>query len=580
MIAKTARRSKTDSSKQQTAIARRLRVAVWNLELGLFVSELDRPWIDTPFLLQGFLLDNDADLENLRNCCKYVYVDLKLSDEAVAAKLSETVAPEIERVELARDAYDDERVVKDEANLPTSSEAVPMQSGFGQESGDGQDEESATTLVGPTAIEPRPKRQTRSAQARNNPPVSDETRLRFLELVRAIAIDEQKNGRSYLDRISNWLSGLLNRDDASDDPRTSTKVNSELDMSSILPEGASLTVYKIAAPIEVELPRARQAFTQSESVARELARSIEAGDLPDIPAVRACVDNIVDSMIANPDAVMLISRLRDEDINTYHHGVKVSLYLIALGRHLGIPKAQLAELGLIGMLADVGKTKVPRLLLAKPGMLSPAEFELVKGHVDFGLASLDGSAGLTPAVMQGIAQHHERLDGSGYPKGLTGDQLGVYGRMTAIADSFAAMITPRPYANASSAQEALLSLYEWGGSSFSATMIEQFVQAIGVFPVGSLVDLSNGEVAAVVAHNRFRRLEPKVLVLTSPDKSPLATPIERDLFELGKSSHNRLRITKGVRMNSFNLSIRDHYLLNDTAINEAGAGTDRKDASS
>jgi hypothetical protein len=184
VIAKTARLSKTDSSKRQTAIARRLRVAVWNLELGLFVSELDRPWIDTPFLLQGFLLDNDADLENLRNCCKYVYVDLKLSDEAVAAKLSETVAPEIERVELARDAYDDERVVKDEANLPTSSEAVPMQSGFGQESGDGQDEESATTLVGPTAIEPRPKRQTRSAQARNNPPVSDETRLRFLELVR------------------------------------------------------------------------------------------------------------------------------------------------------------------------------------------------------------------------------------------------------------------------------------------------------------------------------------------------------------------------------------------------------------
>jgi HD-GYP domain-containing protein (c-di-GMP phosphodiesterase class II) len=285
-------------------------------------------------------------------------------------------------------------------------------------------------------------------------------------------------------------------------------------------------------------------------------------------------------MIANPDAVMLIARLRDEDIHTYYHGVKVSLYLIALGRHLGIPKAQLAELGLIGMLADVGKVKVPRTLLAKTGALSPAEFEIVKEHVGLGLAWLEGSGGLTSAVMQGIAQHHERLDGSGYPKGLTGDQLGVYGRMTAIADSFTAMITPRPYANASSAQEALLNLYEWGGTLFSAPMIEQFVQAIGVFPVGSLVELSNGEVAAVVAHNRVRRLEPKVLVLTSPDKSPLATPIERDLFELGKSSHNRLRITKGVRMNSFNLSIRDYYLLNDTVIDESGDGPDRRDASS
>jgi hypothetical protein len=152
--------------------------------------------------------------------------------------------------------------------------------------------------------------------------------------------------------------------------------------------------------------------------------------------------------------------------------------------------------------------------------------------------------------------------------------------MAAIADSFTAMITPRPYSNASSAQEALLNLYEWGGTLFSAPMIEQFVQAIGVFPVGSLVELSNGEVAAVVAHNRVRRLEPKVLVLTGPDKSPLATPIERDLFELGKSSHNRLRITKGVRMNSFNLSIRDYYLINDTVINESGDGPDRQDASS
>jgi HD-GYP domain-containing protein (c-di-GMP phosphodiesterase class II) len=354
----------------------------------------------------------------------------------------------------------------------------------------------------------------------------------------------------------------------------------ELDMSSILPEGASLTVYKIDTQLEDELPRARQSFVQVENVARDLAKSIQAGDLPDIPTVRSCVDNIVESMIANPDAVMLISRLRDEDVNTYHHGVKVSIYLIALGRHLGIPKAQLTELGLVGLLADVGKIKLPRSLLAKPGTLSPAEFEVVKGHVDLGLASLEGSGGLTAAVMQGIAQHHERLDGSGYPKGLSGDQIGVYGRMTAIADGFAAMITPRPYANASSAQEALLNLYEWGGTLFSAPMIEQFVQAIGVFPVGSLVELSNGEVAAVVAHNRVRRLEPKVLVLTAPDKSPLANPIERDLFELGKSSVNRLRIARGVRMNSFTLSLRDHYLHDNIAIDQSDAGPARQDASS
>ena len=554
MISKTSIGIEPKNSLAQAATSRQLRVPVSNLELGLFVSELDRPWIETRFLLQGFLLDNEADLESLRIYCKHVYVDLRLSDEKVAARCQATVAPSLEQVVFAQDASDKERLVLDEPKPPTDSDSTP--------------------------IENLRTGRTRSAQARNYPPVSDGTRLRFLELVRAIAIDEQQNGRAFLDRLSDWFNNRLNHNKASPESRRSEQVSSELGMASILPQGVSLTVYENTNPVEAELPRARQAFIHGENVARDIANQIQTDQLPDIPAVKACVDNIVDSMISNPDAVMFISRLRDEDINTYHHGVKVSLYLIALGRHLGIPKAQLAELGLIGMLADVGKIKLPRAILAKPSALTPAEFEIVKDHVDLSLASLDGAAGLTPAVLQGIAQHHERLDGSGYPKGLTGDQIGVYGRMTAIADSFSSMTTPRPYANASLPQEALLNLYECRGTLLSAPLIEQFVQAIGVFPVGSLVELSNGEVAVVVAHNRIRRLEPKVLVLTSPDKSPLATPIERDLFELGKSTVNRLRITKGVRINSFNLSIRDHYLLNDTAINEPGAGPDRQDASS
>jgi HD-GYP domain-containing protein (c-di-GMP phosphodiesterase class II) len=578
MIATIAKGSESKSAVAQAATSRRLRVPVADLELGLFVSELDRAWIGTPFLLQGFLLDNDADLESLRNHCKYVYVDLKLSDETVAAQWQATVAPSLEQVVLAQGAYEDERGVKDEPKLTTHSDATPMQSGFAQASGGEQDEADATTLVGPTPIENRRTRRTRSAQARNDPPVSDETRLRFLELVRAIAVDEQQNGLAFLDRISEWFNRQLNRNEASRESRTSAQKNSELDMTSILPQGVSLTVYENTTSVEAELPRARQAFTHGENVARDIARQIEAGEIPDIPAVKACVDNIVDSMIANPDAMMFIARLRDEAIDIYQHGVKVSLYLIALGRHLGIPMAQLAELGLIGMLADIGKIKLPRALLAKPGALTPVEFDIVRGHVNLSLASLDGLAGLTPAVLQGIAQHHERLDGSGYPNGLTSDQIGVYGRMTAIADSFSAMTSPRPYADAFLAQEALLNLYDWGGTSFSTTLVEQFVQAIGVFPVGSLVELSNGEIAVIVAHNRVRRLEPRVLVLTWPDKTPLGIPLERDLFEMGKSSLNRLRITKGVRMNAFNRTIRDHYLLSDAEIDRSSAAPDRQGA--
>jgi HD-GYP domain-containing protein (c-di-GMP phosphodiesterase class II) len=565
MIAKTAPQRKFDSAIDLTATRRRLRVSVANLELGLFVAELDRPWVDTPFLMQGFLLDNDADLETLRKYCRYVYIDLKFSDEAVAAEWRAAGLGQADEEATSQAAYEDERVVRDAAKLSTSSAATPMQSGFAPAGGDDQDEASATILVGPTPIEPQRASRKRSAQASKDPPVSAETRQRFLEFVRAIASDERQNGRAFLDRVSHWLNTPLFGGKAAPDRQASTQVSGDLDLSGILPQGVSLTIYQDTAPAETELPRARQAFTYGEKITRDIATAIRAGALPDIPEVKDCVNHIVDSMIANPDAVMFIARLRDEDINTYHHGVKVSLYLIALGRHLGIPKAQLIDLGLIGMLADVGKIKLPRALLDKPGPLSPAEFDLVKGHVALGLGSLEGSTGLPSAVLQGIAQHHERLDGSGYPGGLTSDQIGVYGRMSAIADSFSAMTTPQSYANASSAQEALLSLYEAGGTSFSAPLIEQFVQAVGVFPVGSLVELSNGEVAVVVAHNRVRRLEPRVLVLTAPDKSPLATPIERDLFQMAKSSSTRLRITKGLRTNSFSLTIRDHYQLVSSA---------------
>jgi len=559
VITQTARQSESDSAVAQLAASRRLRIAVSELEFGLYVAELDRPWLDTPFLLQGFLADSQIELDTLRKFCSYVYIDLELSDAVVAAKWRSSQSTGSVRHETAAALNADLTGPKSRVKKPVLVESVtPLDA----ELSDDQDDDARTaTADRSTLIENRRAGSNRSFRARTDPRVSDETRQRFREFVRATAISHPVDDAegNVFGRIANWLRNRLIEGQQQDGDAKSKDSHRTQAIADLLPDGVSPVVYRDTKSIETELPRARLAFAKSESVMQDIFRNIKAGEAPDIAAVATCVDDMVESMAANPDAMMWVARLRDEDINTYHHGVKVSLYLIALGRHLGIPKAQLADLGLIGMLADVGKIKLPRSLLAKPGMLSPAEFELVKGHVALGLSALEGSTGLTTAVLQGIAQHHERLDGSGYPNGLKNEQIGVYGRMTAIADSFSAMITPRPYANAASAQETLLSLYEWGGTSFSAPLIEQFVQAVGVFPVGSLVELSNGEVAVVVAHNRVRRLEPKVLVLTWPDKSPLAKPIERDLFEMGKSSRNRLRIMRGLRMNAFGLKLRDYY---------------------
>jgi len=140
------------------------------------------------------------------------------------------------------------------------------------------------------------------------------------------------------------------------------------------------------------------------------------------------------------------------------------------------------------------------------------------------------------SVIEGIAQHHERMNGSGYPHGLKAGQIGIFGRMAGIGDCFAALTKSRPYAEAVSSYEALRSITGWGGEYFHAPLTEQFVQAIGVFPVGSLVELSTGEVAVVVSHNKVRRLKPRVLLLTSPDKTPSAYPIMVDLlYEIGRA---------------------------------------------
>jgi HD-GYP domain-containing protein (c-di-GMP phosphodiesterase class II) len=327
-----------------------------------------------------------------------------------------------------------------------------------------------------------------------------------------------------------------------------------------LPTDIKLVEYAEIRAVEAELPRARTAFTRSEDVLKAVVSDVKVGKIPQVAEVASAVDEMVDSMIDNPDALMWVGRLRDEDVNTYNHGVKVALYLIALGRQLGFPKKELANLGMIGMLADVGKIKLPRALLDKPGMLAPSEFGLIKEHVRLGLESIREGGTIPLEVEKGIAQHHERLDGTGYPNGLKGNEISIYGRMAAIADSFAALITPRTYANASAPQDALMNLYEWAGSSFHEPLVEQFVQAVGVFPVGSLVELTSGEVAVVVAHNRVRRLEPRVLVLTWPDKAPLSKPIERDLLTQSGGGAGRLRIVKGLAAGAYGLRMRDYYM--------------------
>jgi HD-GYP domain-containing protein (c-di-GMP phosphodiesterase class II) len=270
---------------------------------------------------------------------------------------------------------------------------------------------------------------------------------------------------------------------------------------------------------------------------------------------------MVESIVRNPQALMWVAKLREQDITAYGHGLQVSVYLTSFGRHLGFPKAQLSQLAQIGLLLDIGKMRLPRAILDKQGRLTDDEFEAAKKHVELGLAILDDSGGFDPAILHGIEQHHERMNGSGYPKGLAGDEIAIFGRMAGIVDCFAALTNHRPYAAAVSSYEALRNITAWGGDFFHEPLVQQFVSSVGVFPVGSLIELSTGEVAVVVEHSKVRRLRPRVLVVTGPDKTPAAYPTMVDLlYDPKMGGEEPAFIKRGLSPGAYGLNLADFYL--------------------
>jgi HD-GYP domain-containing protein (c-di-GMP phosphodiesterase class II) len=325
-----------------------------------------------------------------------------------------------------------------------------------------------------------------------------------------------------------------------------------------IPESVQLTIYEDQKPVEEEIEAAGVAFQRTSELLHSLVDDIRAGNDLQLDSVEEVISDMVDSMVRNPDALMWVARMREQDLTVYGHGLAVAVSLVAFGRHLGYPKEQLAQLGMLGLLLDIGKIKLPRELLEKNARLSSDEFELIKKHVELGMKVLAQTPNIHPDVLEGIVQHHERMNGSGYPHGLMGDRIGVFGRMAAIADTYAAVTKSRPYAPTISPHEALQMLSNWGGTQFQADMVEQYIQSIGVFPVGSLVELSTGEIAVVVTHNKQKRLRPKVLVVTAVDKTPNKHPAMRDL--LYDVSDHATFIRRGLPSNSYGIDPSEFYL--------------------
>jgi HD-GYP domain-containing protein (c-di-GMP phosphodiesterase class II) len=282
-----------------------------------------------------------------------------------------------------------------------------------------------------------------------------------------------------------------------------------------------VTRYPDKVSVEEELPSAHEALgTATEMVDRIYADVASGRDLS-VEHVESAVRPLVASVLRSADAFLYLEGLRKHDSYTYSHAIGCSALAAAMGRHMGLHEDTVFSLAAGGLLMDIGKTRVPEELLQSPRSLAPEEFAIVRGHIGHGIAILQESGINNPDVHAVLRSHHERYDGSGYPERLIGGTIPMPARILGIIDSYDAMISVRPYRAAISRHHALQQIYRARNTLFQAELIEQFQACLGVYPTGSLVELNSGEIAMVMMQNRVRRLRPRVLLLTTPDKQPL-----------------------------------------------------------
>ncbi len=424
---------------------------------GMFVVELDRPWLETPFPLQGFLVEDDEQIAALQRLCRTVTIDRSHSVGAHYA---------------------------------------------------GRPREKDEPLRGL----PAPVFQQADDAAADD----------FAAICRMLRVEPQSRRYAQFPTIR----GFDNQ----------SRLEPELLYSAPIVEDVKKTLKSIRESLGTDVSAN---IKQVGGLVGEMARAVER----------------------NPDAMLWLARLKSADQYSYDHAVDVSVHLMVLGRFLGLPATSVELLGLAGLMQDVGKVDIPSDILAKPGELTDAEYALVQSHVASSLEILVGQPGFSVEALDIVASHHERADGSGYPRRLKGEKLGLLSELAGLIDSYCAMTRQRSYQPAISSQKALEDLIRMRGSKFREPVVDQFVQCIGLYPIGTLVELNSGEVAVVIQQNQIRRLKPRVLVVLGPDKSIERRPRTLDLLmEPTFGTGEAYRIVHSLPNNAYGINPADFYL--------------------
>ena len=320
--------------------------------------------------------------------------------------------------------------------------------------------------------------------------------------------------------------------------------------------------YHNTVDIKEEIPRAREVHANLRALAERIADDVRSGRRLEPGVVREAIEPMVESLLRNSDALFWLMALMKRDDYMYSHAVNCSALAAAFGRHLALPREVLVELATGGFLLDAGMASLPGDVVHHDGKLDPEAMKLMRGHVQRSMEVLD-QAGVTGKwARELVAAHHERHDGSGYPEGLAGDRVPLAGRMGGIVDTYDALRSDRPHRNGESRHGALQALYRARDRMFQGEVVEQFLQCLGVYPTGSLVELSTGEVGIVMAQNQVRRLRPRVMLLLDANKQPYQPYRDVDLMAGDPNvAEGSVKIRTALESGAYGLDPADLFLL-------------------
>lgn len=322
------------------------------------------------------------------------------------------------------------------------------------------------------------------------------------------------------------------------------------------------TVEKLGESLQLkaDFEQARVCFETAADTLDKVFDSLRTGHSTDVSAVRDAVNPLIEGVFRNQEAVAALLRLKESGSYRYHHSISMALWATILGRHIGLHRTELEKLAVGCAMCDVGMTELSPELLENPKNLDEKQRSVVRAHPLMGAELVSKSSDIDFEILAIIENHHERVDGSGYPRGLEGASIPLMARIAGLVDSYDAMITARPYAQARTSHEAVQELIYCKGKAFQESMVEQFVQAIGLFPTGCLVELNTGEVAIVVRQNTARRLKPEVVVVLDAVKKRLDVLDLVDLADQNIGPDGERWIARELLAGAYGINSEEYFI--------------------